>query len=174
LTKQKEFNTADIQRLTIIALLVAMEIVLTRFLSFMPMPFARFGFGFLPIAMIAIKFGPLYAGTAAMMADLIGFWLFPPPFPFFPGFTFTAFLAGAVYGIFLHNKEITIGRIIAAVVIVTVLINGVLDTIWLMIMFNEGFVGLLPARLVRTAIMLPVQIVTIKLVATSARAAKLI
>lgn len=154
--------------------MVAMEIVLTRFLSFMPMPFARFGMGFLPIAMIAIKYGPLYAGTAAMMADLIGFWLFPPPFPFFPGFTFTAFLAGATYGIFLHKKSENTLNIVIAAAIVTIIIQGVLDTIWLVIMFEEGFVGLMPARLVRTAIMLPLQIVSIKLVVTSAKAAKLI
>ena len=154
--------------------MIAMEIVLTRFVSFMPTPTIRIGFGFLPIAMIAIKYGPLYAGTAAMMADLIGFWLFPPPFPFFPGFTFTAFLAGVTYGIFLHKKPINMLNIIIAVAIVTIIIQGVLDTIWLVIMFGEGFVGLMPTRLVRTAIMLPLQIISIKLVAASAKAAKLI
>ena len=165
----------DISRLVIIALMVAMEIVLTRFFSFMIIPpFVRIGLGFLPIAMVAIKFGPLYAGTAAMMADLIGFWLFPPPFPYFPGFTFTAFLAGVVYGIFLHKKTVNMLNIVIAAAIVTIFIQGILDTIWLVIMFDEGFIGLMPFRLIRTAIMLPLQIVTIKLVATSAKAAKLI
>ena len=170
---QKEISRDDISRLTIIALMIAMEIVLTRFVSFMPTPTIRIGFGFLPIAMIAVKYGPLYAGTAAMMADLIGFWLFPPPFPFFPGFTFTAFLAGVTYGIFLHKKTNML-NIIIAVAIVTIIIQGVLDTIWLIIMFEEGFIGLMPTRLVRTAIMLPLQIVSIKLMTASAKAAKLI
>ena len=154
--------------------MVAMEIILTRFLSFMPLPTVRFSLGFLPIAMVAIKYGPLYAGTAAMMADLIGFWIFPPPFPFFPGFTFTAFLAGVVYGIFLYKKSDKMLNLVIAVAIVTILIQGVLDTVWLMIMFGEGFIGLMPSRLVRTAIVFPLQIVTIKLVVASAKAAKLI
>ena len=168
-------SRGDISRLVIIALMIAMEIVLTRWVGIMIIPpFARISLGFLPIAMVGIKYGPLYAGAAAAMADLIGFWLFPPAFPYFPGFTFTAFLAGIVYGIFLHKKSEKMLNIVIAAAIVTIFIQGVLDTIWLIIMFGEGFIGIMPARLVRTAIMLPVQIVTIKLVAERAKAAKLI
>jgi ECF transporter S component (folate family) len=151
--------------------MIALEIVMTRFLT-PTLPFIRISFGFLPIALVAIKYGPLHAGTAYMMADLIGFWLFPPPFAFFPGFTITAFLAGATYGIFMHKKPGKLFNICAAVVVVTVILNLGLDSIWLMILHGEAFVGFLPTRLIRTVIMLPLQIVCIKFAAEAAKRAK--
>ena len=50
-----------------IALLTALEIVLSRFLS-ISMWNTKIGFSFLPIAVAAILFGPLAAGTVGALA----------------------------------------------------------------------------------------------------------
>ena len=50
-------------RLVIMAFLIAMEIILTRFCS-INTPILRIGFGFLPVAMMGIMFGPVWSPQA--------------------------------------------------------------------------------------------------------------
>ena len=155
--------------MAIIALLIAMEVILTRFLSIQT-PVIRIGFGFLPIVIIAILYGPLYAGVAAAMADFLGALLFPIA-AYFPGFTFTAFLTGFVYGIFLHNRKPGLKQsflyISAAALIVTVGLQLALDTLWVSIITGSSYTQWLAIRAIRTAIMLPIQIVLISLIMAS-------
>ena len=152
----------DVKKLVQISLLVALEIILTRFCSIQT-PIIRIGFGFLPVSIIAIMYGPLSAGVANAIADIIGVALFPTG-AFFPGFTLTAFLAGIIYGLFLYNKPITWTRIIGAVLTIGILLNLVLDTYWLSILMGKGFIALLPARILKQFIMIPVQSLAIGLV----------
>ncbi|MDR2168291.1 MAG: folate family ECF transporter S component [Clostridiales bacterium] len=162
---------STIIKITTIGLLVALEIILTRYLSIQT-PILRISFGFIPIALVAMKYGWLSAGLAAVMADLIGVWL--GPFPFFPGFTLTAFLAGCVYGIFLHKNPGKLLNIIIAAAIVTIVLNLGLDTIWLMIIQEVPFTQLFWVRIWRTAVMLPLQIVCILILSRVAKYTKLI
>lgn len=85
-----------------IAILVAIEVVLTRFFA-IETPIIRVGFGFVPIALSAIIFGPIIGGITAATADVLGMLLFPKGV-YFPGFTLSAFLTGLTYGLFLYNK----------------------------------------------------------------------
>ena len=99
-------------RLVTMAFLIALEIVLTRFCS-INTPILRIGFGFLPVAMMGIMFGPLWAGIGYAVGDLLGMLIFPSG-AYFPGFTLTAFLTGLVFGFFLHGKEITWKKVLPA------------------------------------------------------------
>lgn len=83
--------------------------------------------------------------------------LFPTGGSFFPGFTLTAFLTGVVYGVFLYNKPKTWPRIIGAVLIVCLVINLGLDTLWLSILMGKGYIALLPTRIMKAVLMIPVQ-----------------
>ncbi len=56
-------------RLVIMAFLIAMEIILTRFCS-INTPILRIGFGFLPVAMMGIMFGPVWAAAGYAIGDL--------------------------------------------------------------------------------------------------------
>jgi ECF transporter S component (folate family) len=143
-----------------IAMLVAMEIILTRFLSIQLLNI-RIGFGFIPVVIIAIMYGSVYAGIGAAIADFIGVSLFGIGAPF-PGFTATAFLAGIVYGLLLYNRPKTLPRICIAVVIVTVILQMGIDTYWLTIILGDGYIALMPVRIIRTLIMLPAQIICIR------------
>ena len=80
----------DVKKLIQISLLIAIEVILTRFCS-INTPIVRIGFGFLPIAIIAMMYGPLSAGISYAIGDILGMMLFPTG-SFFPGFTLTAFL----------------------------------------------------------------------------------
>lgn len=156
--KRKQNTT----RLIVIALLVALEIILTRFLS-INTPFLRIGFGFLPIAMIGILYGPLWAGASYALGDILGMLIFPSG-PFFPGFTISAFLTGLVYGMFLHRKPVSRKRVLMASGIVCILINLCLDTLWLYILMGQGVLPLIPARITKAAVMLAIQVIVIPIV----------
>ena len=148
-------NKFDVKKLIQISLLIAIEVILTRFCSIQT-PIVRIGFGFLPIAMIGMMYGPLSAGVAYAIGDLLGVALFPTG-SFFPGFTITAFLTGIVYGVFLYNKPKTWPRIIGAVLTVCLVINLGLDTLWLSILMGKGYIALLPTRIMKAVLMIPVQ-----------------
>lgn len=150
-------------RLVTLAFLIALEVILTRFLS-IQLPIARIGFGFLPVAVMAILYGPVWAGLGYVAGDLLGMLLFPTG-PYFPGFTLTAFLTGATYGIFLYKKTMTWQRILVTVITVVVLYTIFLNTVWLHILYGKAFLGLMPSRLIQAAIMIPVQFLTIHLIA---------
>ena len=152
------------RRIVLIALLIALEIVLTRLLSFQPVPAMRISFGFIAIASMAVLFGPIYAGIGAAAADFLGFILVPPASgaPFFPGFTLTAFLMGVVYGVFLYKRAYAFWRICAAALIITIILQLGLDTIWLWIILEDGVAAMIPIRLVRTLIMAPMQIIALR------------
>ena len=94
----KKQNT---QRLIVIAFFIALEIILTRFCS-INTDILRIGFGFLPVAMVAMLYGPLWAGAAYAIGDILGMIIFPTA-GYFPGFTLTAFLTGCTYVIFLYG-----------------------------------------------------------------------
>ena len=98
--------------LTTLAMLTALEIVLSRFLSLNAWNI-KIGFNFVPVVAAAILYGPIGAGLVAALGDFLGALLFPIG-TYFPGFTLTAFLTGCVYGFFLY-KEQNWPRIIAAV-----------------------------------------------------------
>ena len=149
-------------RLVIMAFLIAMEIILTRFCS-INTPILRIGFGFLPVAMMGIMFGPVWAAAGYAIGDLLGMLIFPSG-AYFPGFTLTAFLTGLVFGLFLHNREITWKRVLPASLIIILGCNLILDTLWLSILMGDGFIALLPTRIFKCAVMLPIHLILIPLV----------
>ena len=150
-------------RLVIMAFLIALEIILTRFCS-INTPILRIGFGFLPVAMMGIMYGPIWAAIGYAVGDILGMLIFPSGI-FFPGFTATAMLTGLVFGLFLHNKEkITWKTVLPASMIIILVLNLCLDTLWLSIMFGDAFIALLPTRIFKCVVMLPIHLVLIPLV----------
>jgi ECF transporter S component (folate family) len=159
---KKSFTT----QLVVMALLIALEIILTRFLS-IETPTMRIGFGFLPVAIMAILYGPWWTGAAGIVGDLVGMTLLPKA-AFFPGFTLTAFLTGVIFGLVLYKKPITWKRTLVAALAVNIICSLCLDTIWLSMMYGDSFLVLLPVRLIKVIIMIPVETILIYTVWTRA------
>ena len=147
--------------LTTLALLTAVEIVLSRFLSINAWNI-KIGFGFVPVVIAAILFGPLAAGIVGALADFLGALLFPIG-AYFPGFTLTAFLTGCVFGFFLHPKQ-GWPRIIAAVGICQFVFSLFLNTLWISILYGSPYAPLLATRLVQCGILTAVQLVCIPVI----------
>ena len=157
--KGKKLTT---EMIVVIAFMVALEIVLSKLVS-VNISFLRIGFGFLPIAILAILYGPIWAGVGYAIGDVIGGFLFPTG-AFFPGFTVTAALTGAIFGIVLYNKKITFVRALVASALVCILCNLLLNTFWLTFILGKGFAVLLASRAIKEIVAIPVMAVLIVLV----------
>lgn len=147
--------------LVTVSLLISLEIILTRFLS-ITTPIVRIGFGFLPIAICGMLYGPVWAGTAGLISDLIGAILFPSG-AYFPGFTLSAILTGVIFGFFLHDKEMSSVKLLFAVLINNIGISLLLNTLWLTILTGSPFIALIPTRILQSVLMVGVQFIVIKM-----------
>ena len=143
-----------------LGILVAIEVILTRFFAIQT-PIIRIGFGFLPIALAGIMFGPLAAGTAGVLADTIGMALFPKG-AYFPGFTLSAFATGALYGLLLHSRQKSMLRIAGAVIAVTLAVDLGMNTVWISMITGKAVIVLMHVRLIKAIIMMPIKIFMIQ------------
>lgn len=150
-------------RLVLIAMLVAAQVVLSRFLS-ISLWNLRIGFSFVPIVLAGILLGAVPAGITAAIADLLGATLFPSG-PFFPGFTLTAAVTGILYGLFLHKKQ-TLPRIVGAVLTTELLCSILMNTVWISMLYGTPYLALLPTRLPQAIGMTVVEILVIRLLVT--------
>lgn len=156
--KYKEMTRVETKNptkmLTITAALVAINLVLNQFTLAIG-PLLEIGFAFLPIAVLAYLYGPVNAGLASAVADIIGFVLRPAGF-FFPGFTINALLIGLLFGWFFYKKPITLGRIALANLVVTIVITLILTPIWLNIMFGSPLFAV--PRVVKAIVLYPIEV----------------
>ena len=159
---EKKRSRITTKELVIMAVLIAVEIVLSRFLSISAWN-TKIGFAFVPVVVAAILLGPVQAGIVGAVADVLGAVLFPIG-AFFPGFTLTAFLTGLVWGLFLH-KEQTLPRVLGAVAVNQLILSLLLNTFWISVLYGSPFKPLLVTRLPQTGILTVVQIVVILVLA---------
>ncbi len=151
-------KTPVILRLVLCGMLIALDVVLTRFAS-VNLWDRRIGFSFVAVALAAYFCGPLGGLLVHGISDFLGAILFPTG-AYFPGFTLTAALIGLIYGVcFYRNNQwwrILLG-VIGAALVCTVGLN----TLWISLTNHTPYLAVLPGRLIQAAIMSAVQIVTL-------------
>lgn len=150
---------------TIMGVLIASEIVLSRFASISAWNI-RIGFGFVPLVIAAMLLGPVKAGIVGALSDILGATLFPIG-AYFPGFTLTALSTGIVYGIFLYKNE-SLLRIVVAVGINQLILSLLLNTFWISVLYGSPYGPLFMTRIIQCAILIPVQIVVISSISKTA------
>lgn len=153
-----------IKKIIISALLLASAIVINRFLS-INTSILSIGFTFVPLMLAGIILGWKYSLLIAALTDLIGALLFPFG-TYFVGYTISSALTGLVYGLLLYRKDgfkldkRFMIRLLIAILIVTIFINGGLNTLWLVITMKKAFLVILPTRVLKQLIMIPVMFIT--------------
>lgn len=152
-------NKITTEILVVTGFMIALSVVLSKLIS-INISFLRVGFGFLPIAVLAIMYGPVIAAIGYGVADLLGAWLLPTG-TFFPGFTVSAVLTGLIFGWILYKKEVTFVRALIASAIVCLAVNLLLNTWWLTFLIGKGFKVLLASRAVKEIVAIPVMAVLI-------------
>ncbi|ALB28349.1 folate family ECF transporter S component [Companilactobacillus heilongjiangensis] len=148
-------SVISVQEVTWMALLIALQMVLSK-LSFGSNTL-KVGFSFIAIGLLGYYFGPFKAAIANVLADVIGHSVLSAGSAFFLGFTFSALVAGAIYGFMLYNHKVTIWRSFLTVLLITVIVNIGLNTLWIHMMTNVPYVTLLVPRLVKEAFSLVYQ-----------------
>ena len=145
-----------LSRMVTAALLVALSIVASRFLS-INTPIIRIGFGWLPILLAGLLYGPGWGFIVGALADFIGANLFPFG-PYFPGFTLSAGLSGAIVPVLLGRDRwrSSYWKLLGAIAISEVVTSVILNTYWLMIITGKTAFALLPVRGLNAAVMIPV------------------
>lgn len=149
----------SVRMLVTMALLVAMNIVLTRLLSIDIGP-VRIGVGFIPIALGAMMYGPVPGAIIAVVADVVGAILQGKGYWF--GFSLSAALLGTSYGLFLYGKEKSYRAITLCVVLQAVLIDALLGALWHNLFAGTPYIGALVARSLDALAMIPVKIILIR------------
>lgn len=157
---EKQLSTTH--RLVLMAMLAAVQIVLSRFLS-INLWNLRIGFAFVPLTLAGMLLGPVGAGLTGMVADIIGATLFPSG-TFFPGFTLTAFVTAFGYGFFLYKKQ-SMQNILAAVLFSEIVGSLLMNTLWISILYGTPFIAVLIPRIAQAVGMGIIEVLVIRLLA---------
>lgn len=154
------------KKIILAAILLAMNIILSRFLS-IKTPIVKISFAFVPTALCATYLGYKWTILINILGDIIGATLFPTG-PYFIGYTISTAIAGFIYGILLYkenpdtytDKQFCI-RTIIAVLLITVIVNMGLNTLWTSITSGKAFMVLFATRVIKQLIMVPIHIIVI-------------
>lgn len=139
-----------------LGVLIAMEVVLSRFLSIQAWNL-KIGFAFIPVVIAAMWYGPLAAGVVGAMADFLGAIMFPIG-AYFPGFTATAFLIGIIFGIFLKG-ELSLRKVIYAVIINQLICSMVINSFWIHVLYGSTYTAVMYSRILQCAVLTVVEVV---------------
>lgn len=137
-------------------MLTALNVILFLFFSIQITTFIRFSFSFLPLAVSGAMFGPVVGAIVGGLGDILNF-LIKPTGAFFPGFTFNAILTGIIYGFMLYKKPVTLSRVFVTKLMITVIVELLFGTLWLTMMYGDGFFAIFPMRALKNLILLPIE-----------------
>ena len=164
----------SIRCLTVTALLIGVSVAL-KFVMIMPSETLKISFAFVGLAAIGMLYGPVVAGLAGVVTDVIGF-LVKPTGAFSPIFTLVEVAGAVIYGIFLYGLNpvkldfssrsaffgglktngFQVFRIFMAKFCVNLFCNVFLNTLCLTVLYGQAFMVILPARALKNLIMWPI------------------
>ncbi|MCI9575355.1 MAG: folate family ECF transporter S component [Clostridiales bacterium] len=158
-------QTKDIKVMVTVAMLIALTVVLTIFVD-IPIPLGdnlRIRFDFLAEIVFCMIGGPIIGVAGGMVGDLVGY-LCHPFGAFFPGYTISAMTACLIYSLFFFRSRITIVKIAICKLLINMLVNVLLGSVWSMVIGKYGYLFYLGKSVIKNSIMLPIEIVLMILV----------
>lgn len=144
----------SVRTVTTMAMFAAVGVILGS-LTIQIGDFIKIGFSTIANQFVYYLFGPAAGCFFGGALDVLKY-LIKPTGAFFPGWTLSAMAAGVLYGCFFYKKKLTVWRVLAAELTVSVICNMLLGTLWLDIMYGKGFFVLLPMRVFKNLVMWPV------------------
>jgi riboflavin transporter len=144
----------SIRTVAVCGMLLALKLVLGLF-TINVSSILKVGFAYLPVAAAGMLFGPVVGGAVGAAGDILGYFL-QPTGPYFPGFTFDAFLSGFVYGLLLYRRPVKLWRTFTSKVLVTLLVSFLMNPLWLSILYGRAFFAVVSARAAANLAMIPV------------------
>ncbi|GKX65077.1 folate family ECF transporter S component [Inconstantimicrobium mannanitabidum] len=144
--------------LVTVGLLLAVKLALGLLLNIQITQFLRLSFDFLVMTIIGLLYGPTVGALSGGLSDIINY-LSNPRGPYFPGFTLSAIVGGILYGLILYKKKVTIKRCIVANVSVVIIVDIILNTIFLTMMYGYSITAILPLRIAKNLLLVPINVV---------------
>ena len=146
----KEMLKVELRDLVLLGIIVAMKIILSRFT--VGTTIVHVSLGFIGSAMLGYLFGPVWGSIGGGISDLVSSALFGNQGGFFLGFTLSAMIGPFIYGLVFYQKPVKIWRIILATLLVTVVVNIGLNTLWVHLLYGMDFRVVLIQRIPKEAI----------------------
>lgn len=137
------------------SMLIAINVIAESFAQDLT-AYIRVSFGFVTVPIAAMLFGPYAACMVGILQDVAGF-LIRPTGAFIFTLTMNEGITGMIMGIFLYKKKLGVIRVLVAEVVVSVFVSIMLNSVALAPTVGSGLVGILPSRIIKNIIMLPVQ-----------------
>ena len=146
------------QTIALTGLLLAVQMALSSYGSLRLTESLWISLGHLALAPTAMLFGPVVAAAQGALNDVLSF-LVRPSGPYFPGFTLSALLSGLIYGVGLYRPSPKIWHIALTRAVVVVLLNILLNTVFLVMLYGPAQWAAMPARALRSCLQFPVDCV---------------
>jgi len=127
------------RNLVFAALMVAMARVLALIPS-IPIAHTKLSFSFPARAMCALVCGPVAGMVYGFVEDILGFIL-QPTGEFFFGYTISTMAGMLVYALCFYRRRVTVVRIVVANVLVNIMVNAVMGSLWTMMIRGGGYWG---------------------------------
>ena len=144
----------SVRTITAMAMFAAVGVILGS-LTIQIGDFIKIGFSSIANQFVYYLFGPAVGAFYGGALDILKY-LVKPTGVFFPGWTLSAMTAGVIYGCFFYKKKLSLWRVLAAEFTVSAVCNIFLGTLWLTMMYEKGFLVLLPMRVLKNLVMWPI------------------
>ena len=161
--KQTKTSHLNLQLLVRVAVFIAMDVLLMNYLG-IHTQFFKIGFSFVPIALCGMLYGAKWGTVCAGVGDLLNCFL--GPYGWYPPLTLSACLNGFLYGALLKGRSDSLPAIVAAVCLFQFGISLLLNTWFLSMLYSTPYMELLLTRIPQVLVMLPVQIVVLRMIGT--------
>lgn len=159
----KEFKS--LHTIILCGLLGALGIILSLFTSIHLGPFT-ITYAWIPNRIVDFLFGPFVGAIYGGVMDIIKFMM-KPSGSFNLAYTAMAVFAGIIFGAVLYKKPVSFARILFAQALVKIFINVLMGTYLMAFERGEAFMALLPARLIKNLIMIPMDSIIFFIVITA-------
>lgn len=158
----------DIRCIVMTGMLIAVHVLLGVLIMFPIGEYIKISFSFLALAAIGMLFGPVPAAMAGAITDILGFLLANKTGgAYHPGFTLVQITGGIIYGLILYRSEINkyfTLKCLASKMLIIIICNLFMNSYFLSVLWGQSFWGLMPTRLLKNALQLPVDVILMSVV----------
>lgn len=149
------------------AILTAISIVLSRFLSIFISQTLKIGFSSIPLMLCGLMFGPLVGAMSGLAADLIGAMIFLGG-QFHLGFTLSSILTAVIPALvkkyLIKDKKNSTLLIVVSVILTFLVAHLLLNSLWLTQLYGMTYPAMMISRAPKVIIEAILNIIIMKVI----------
>lgn len=149
------------------AILTAISIVLSRFLSIFISQTLKIGFSSIPLMLCGLMFGPLVGAMSGLAADLIGAMIFLGG-QFHLGFTLSSILTAVIPALvkkyLIRDKKNSTLLIVVSVILTFLVAHLLLNSLWLTQLYGMTYPAMMISRAPKVIIEAILNIIIMKVI----------